>query len=110
MFVDRRALICRAGKPKLIPGIEIIMTKLRLVLLATTALSATQLASTVSHAQSAPLVVAQAPVEGEKKGPPPKGAPPPTAAPVRPAPVAPAAPPPPRPAPPPPPAPAAPAP
>ncbi len=36
------------------------MTKLRLVLLATTALTLTQLAATASHAQTSPLVVAQA--------------------------------------------------
>ena len=35
------------------------MTNLRLVLLATTALTATQLASSAAHAQSAPMVVAQ---------------------------------------------------
>jgi len=36
------------------------MTKLRLVLLATTALTALQFAAAPSHAQAAPLVVAQA--------------------------------------------------
>jgi hypothetical protein len=52
------------------------MTNLRFVLLATTALTAMQLANTASHAQSAsPLVVAQAqtqPPENDKsKQPPP---------------------------------------
>ena len=42
------------------------MKNLRLLLLATTALSAMQFASSVSHAQSAPVVVAQA---KEEKGP-----------------------------------------
>ncbi|MCC8937389.1 OmpA family protein, partial [Bradyrhizobium sp. Arg68] len=36
------------------------MTKLRLVLLATTALTVSQFAASASHAQTAPLVVAQA--------------------------------------------------
>ncbi|MBR0755214.1 OmpA family protein [Bradyrhizobium jicamae] len=44
------------------------MTKLRLLLLATTALTVMQLAASASHAQTAPLVVAQA-KEEEKKGP-----------------------------------------
>ena len=92
------------------------MTKLRILLLATTALTATQLATSASHAQTAPLVVAQARDEGgppgaKKEAPPPAGAPkgpaaPPAAAPPRPAappPPPPAAAPPPRPAPPPPP-------
>jgi len=79
------------------------MTRLRLVLLATTALTAMHFAAAPSHAQTGPLVVAQANEgpEGKPK-PPPKGAPakpaPPKAAPPRPAP--PAAAPPPRPAPP----------
>src|SRR5229473_2656507 len=81
------------------------MTKLRLVLLATTALTAMQFASTASHAQSAPLVVAQAKEElgpdGKPKAPP-KGAPPAAQPPPRPAPPPPAAAPPPRPTPPPP--------
>ena len=57
------------------------MTKLRLVLLATTALTAMHFANVAAHAQTAPLVVAQAQTdaEKEKKGPPPKGAPPPAA-------------------------------
>src|ERR1700694_2238739 len=86
------------------------MTRLRLVLLATTALTAMQFASTLSHAQTAPLVVAQAKEElgpdGKPKAPP-KEAPkavPPAAPPPRPAPPAappPAAAPPPRPTPPP---------
>src|SRR5712671_3840564 len=80
------------------------MTGLRLALLATTALTAMQFASTASHAQSAPLVVAQAKEElgpdGKPKAPP-KGAPPAAQPPARPAPP-PAAAPPPRPAPPPP--------
>ncbi|HEV3499373.1 MAG TPA: OmpA family protein [Bradyrhizobium sp.] len=78
------------------------MTKLRLVLLATTALTAMQFASTLSHAQTPPLVVAQAKEElgpdGKPKQPP-KAAPPTAAPPARPAPP-PAAAPPPRPAPP----------
>src|ERR1700687_5092136 len=86
------------------------MTKLRLVLLATTALTATQFGSTPSHAQTAPLVVAEgapggeAGPEGKPKAPPkeaPKAAPPAAAPPPRPAPP-PAAEPPPRPTPPPP--------
>ncbi|RZN21514.1 hypothetical protein CWO90_33255, partial [Bradyrhizobium sp. Leo121] len=58
------------------------MTNLRLVLLATTALTVTQLASFASHAQTAPLVVAQAAAPKEELGPdgkpkqPPKAAPP----------------------------------
>src|SRR5207248_2580731 len=40
-------------------GIQIIMTKLRFVLLATTALTAMQLIASASHAQNAPLIVAQ---------------------------------------------------
>src|SRR5216684_1921030 len=83
------------------------MTKLRLVLLATTALTALQFAPAPSHAQAAPLVVAQAKEEvgpdGRPKAPP-KGPPPAAAPPARPAPPPAAAPPPPRPAPPPPPA------
>src|SRR6266851_4628669 len=79
------------------------MTKLRLVLLATTALTALQFATAPSHAQTAPLVVAQAKEEvgpdGKPKAPP-KGAPPAAAPPARPAPPPAAAPPPPRPAPP----------
>jgi Spy/CpxP family protein refolding chaperone len=55
------------------------MINLRLVLLATTALTAMQLATSASHAQTAPLVVAQAPQEvgpdGKPKQPP-KGEPP----------------------------------
>src|SRR3954462_14030368 len=99
------------------------MIKLRLVLLATTAITAMPIASSVSHAQTAPIVMAQAappasevgpdgkpkPKEGAK-GPPPGAAPPPAAPPPpaaapRPAPPPPppAAAPPPRPAPPPPP-------
>src|SRR5260370_389510 len=83
------------------------MTKLRIVLLATSALTVTQLATFASHAQTAPLVVAQGTKEelgpdGKPKAPP-KGAPPPAAAPQRPAPPPPppAAAPPPRPTPPP---------
>src|SRR6478752_5866181 len=60
--------------------IQIIMTRLRLVLLATTALTAMHFASSVSHAQGAPIVVAQAKEElgpdGKPKQPP-KAAPPP---------------------------------
>src|ERR1700722_9692693 len=122
---------------KTFPGTETIMTKLRLLLLATSALSAMQFVSSPSHAQTAPLVVAQAkeelgpdgkpkqPPKGAPKEAPPKGAPPPgrpappagapphpappaAAPPPRPAPPPPAAAPPPRPTPPPPP-PAAPA-
>jgi hypothetical protein len=79
------------------------MTNLRLVLLATTALTAMQLIAPPSHAQTAPLVMAQAKEEEGKPKQPPKAAPPPgraappAAAPPRPAP--PAAAPPPRPAP-----------
>ena len=55
------------------------MTNLRIVLLATTALTVTQLAASASHAQNAPLVVAQAKEEvgpdGRPKAPP-KGPPP----------------------------------
>ena len=40
------------------------MTNLRILLLATTALTATQFATSASHAQTAPLVVAQAREEG----------------------------------------------
>ncbi|MDP3693024.1 hypothetical protein, partial [Bradyrhizobium sp.] len=43
-----------------IPGVPTIMTHLRLVLLATTALTAMQFAAPSSHAQTAPIVVAQA--------------------------------------------------
>jgi len=64
------------------------MIHLRLVLLATTALTVMQFASTASHAQTAPIVVAQAKEElgpdGKPKQPP-KGAPP-KAAPAKPAP------------------------
>jgi outer membrane protein OmpA-like peptidoglycan-associated protein len=68
------------------------MTNLRLVLLASTALTVMQFASTASHAQTAPIVVAQAKEElGPDGKPKPKG-PPPKAAP---APAKPAAPPPP---------------
>src|SRR5882724_10105482 len=86
------------------------MTNLRILLLATTTLTATQLATSASHAQTAPLVVAQAKDEGPPgaKKEAPKGAPPaaaPKAPPPRPAPppAPPAAAPPPRPTPPPPP-------
>src|SRR6266850_1375729 len=92
-----------------IPGTKDIMTNLRILLLATTALSATQLAASASLAQTAPLVVAQAKEEGPpgaKKEAPPKGAPP-AAAPKAPAPPPPPAAAPPRPAAPPPPPPAA---
>ncbi|WP_426530760.1 OmpA family protein [Bradyrhizobium sp. McL0615] len=85
------------------------MTNLRILLLATTALTATQLATSASHAQTAPLVVAQtkdeAPPGAKKEAP--KGAPPPAAAPKAPAPPPPPAAAPPRPAAPPPPPPAA---
>ena len=66
------------------------MTNLRILLLATTALTATPFATSASHAQTAPIVVAQAKEEGgppgAKKEAPPKGAPPPAAAPRAPAP------------------------
>src|SRR6266852_5775788 len=73
------------------------MTKLRLLLLATTALTAVQFASIPSHAQTAPLVVAQAkeelgpdgkpkPKEAPKAAPPARPAPPAAAPPPRPAP------------------------
>ncbi len=45
-----------------------IMTKLRILLLATTALTATQFATSASHAQTAPIVVAQAKEEGGPPG------------------------------------------
>jgi len=71
------------------------MIKLRLVLLATTALTAMQFATAPSHAQTAPLVVAQAAEVGPDgkpkpppKGAPPKGAPPKAAPPAHPAPPA----------------------
>ncbi|MDB5608688.1 MAG: hypothetical protein JWP25_5588, partial [Bradyrhizobium sp.] len=55
------------------------MTKLRLMLLATTTLTVMQFAGVPSHAQTAPLVMAQAKEElgpdGKPKAPP-KGAPP----------------------------------
>src|SRR6202790_3360687 len=88
---------------KIFRGTLTIMTKLRLVLLATTALTAMQFAAPPSHAQTAPLVVAQAKEElgpdGKPKAPPkeaPKAAPPkeapkaapPAAPPARPAPPA----------------------
>src|ERR1700754_4229897 len=91
------------------------MTNLRLVLLATTALTAAQFATLPSHAQTAPVLMAQAgPPAGEskeappkqpQKAPPPRPGPPGAAPPPRPAPppAPPAAAPPPRPAPPPPP-------
>ncbi|MGY8639002.1 OmpA family protein, partial [Bradyrhizobium sp. 14AA] len=76
------------------------MINLRFVLLATTALTAMQFASSASHAQSAPLVIAQAqpqetgpdgkpkqPPKEAPKGPPPAArpaAPPPAAAPTHP--------------------------
>jgi len=63
------------------------MTKLRLVLLATTALTAMQFASPSSHAHTAPLVVAQANEVGPDGKPKPKE--PPKAAPAHPAPHAP---------------------
>src|SRR5271156_2833507 len=97
MFVDRKR--CSSSAFRTFPGTEITMTKLRLVLLATTALTAMQFASTASHAQSAPIVVAQAKEElgpdGKPKQPP-KGAQPPAKPAAPPAPPArPAAPPPP---------------
>ncbi|HKS18702.1 MAG TPA: hypothetical protein VJS63_05770, partial [Bradyrhizobium sp.] len=57
------------------------MTNLRIVLLATTALTAMQFAGTPSQAQAAPTVVAQAQTapsaeDEKKKQPPAKGAPP----------------------------------
>jgi hypothetical protein len=96
------------------------MTNLRIVLLATTALTVTQLATQTSHAQNAPLVVAQAreelgpdgkpkpkdrPPAARPPAPPPPAAKPPTpppaaAPPPRPTPPPPAAAPPPRPTPP----------
>src|SRR6202142_4416220 len=51
------------------------MTKLRLVLLATTALTAMQFASPSSHAPTAPLVVAEANEVGPDGKPKPKDAP-----------------------------------
>jgi outer membrane protein OmpA-like peptidoglycan-associated protein len=78
------------------------MTKLRLVLLATTALTALHFAHSPSHAQTAPLVVAQAapkeelgpdgkPKKEAPKAAPPKAAPPAAAPPKPPAPPPPAA-------------------
>ena len=76
----------RQTSPRIFPGTQTIMTRLRLVLLATTALTAMQFASTLSHAQTAPLVVAQAKEElgpdGKPKAPP-KEAPKPNAPLVR---------------------------
>src|SRR5438552_637939 len=81
------------------------MTKLRLVLLATTALTAMQCASLPSHAQTAPQVMAQAKEElgpdGKPKREAPKGAPPAAAPKAAPPAAPPAAAPPPRPTPPP---------
>src|SRR6202011_4068971 len=83
---------------KIFRGTLTTMTKLRLVLLATTALTAMQFATPPSHAQTAPLVVAQAKEElgpdGKPKAPP-KAAPPAAGPPARPAPPPPAAAPPP---------------
>src|SRR5271156_1564665 len=92
MFVDRKR--CSSSAFRTFPGTKIIMTKLRLVLLATSALTAMQFASNASHAQSAPIVVAQAKEElgpdgkpkQPPKGAPPKAAPPAAAPPPRPAP------------------------
>src|SRR3981189_1833505 len=76
-------------------GPKDIMTNLRILLLATTALTVAQLATSASHAQTAPLVMAQAKEElgpdgrpkGPAEGPPPpsrtSGAPRPAAAPRR---------------------------
>ncbi|MCC8951151.1 OmpA family protein, partial [Bradyrhizobium sp. Arg62] len=69
------------------------MTKLRLVLLATTALTVMQFATSASHAQTSPLVVAQAQKEetgpdGKPKARPAPGAPGAPGAPARPAPPA----------------------
>ncbi|HKO70564.1 MAG TPA: OmpA family protein, partial [Bradyrhizobium sp.] len=74
------------------------MTNVRLLLLATTALTAMQLIAPVAHAQNAPLVVAQAREEVGPDGRPKQ--PPRAAPPSRPAPpaAAPPPPPPPRPA------------
>jgi len=70
LFVDRAALL-----PIVFPRIEIIMTKLRLVLLATTAITMMPFASSASHAQTAaPVVVAQQ----RETGPDGKPKPPPT--------------------------------
>src|ERR1700755_2193387 len=73
-----------------LPGIPHTITKPRLVRRATTALTAMQFASSVAHAQSAPIVVAQAKEElgpdGKPKQPP-KG-PPPAANPPAPPPPA----------------------
>ncbi|HBY25776.1 MAG TPA: hypothetical protein DEH75_04370, partial [Bradyrhizobium sp.] len=64
------------------------MTKLRLVLLATTALTVMQFATSASHAQNSPLVVAQA-QQKEELGPDGKPKPPPApGAPAHPAPPA----------------------
>src|SRR5207237_1204892 len=70
-------------------GIQIIMTKLRFVLLATTALAAMQLIASTSHAQDAPLIVAQreelGPDGKPKQRPAPPAAAPPAARPAPPA-------------------------
>ena len=69
-----------------IPGTKDIMKNLRILLLATTALTASQLATSESQAQTAPIVMAQAKDEGPPgaKKEAPKGAPPPAAAPKAP--------------------------
>ena len=73
---------------KFFSGTQVIMTHLRLVLLATTALTAAQFASIPSHAQTAPVLMAQAgPPGSESKEAPPKQ-PPKAAPPARPAPPA----------------------
>src|ERR1700678_3359442 len=91
---------CQHLLAKNFPGTETIMTKLRLLLLATTALTAMHFASTPSHAQTTPQVMAQAkeelgpdgkpkqpPKQPPKAGPPPaRPAAPPGAAPPHPAP------------------------
>src|ERR1700754_2378130 len=107
MRPNRWLLIDRAEPfgAKNLSGNEITMTNLRLVLLATNALTALQIASVPSKAPSDSIVVAQATnPEAEKSKRPDKG-PPPAAAPARPAapppaaaPPKPAAPPPPPPA------------
>ncbi len=96
--VPKRSAVEILCCPEPFLGTSIIMTNLRLVLLATTALTAMQFASPASHAQTAPIVVAQAKEElgpdgkpkQPPKGAPPKGAPP-KAAPTPPRPPAPPA-------------------
>jgi OmpA-OmpF porin, OOP family len=81
LFVDRHCSLRPTSLSlvfNIFPGTQTIMTKLRLVLLATTTLTVMHVASAPSHAQTAPLVMAQATTEPGREGkqPPAKGAPP----------------------------------